>query len=132
MTWPVTPEAVRGFVGSTQTGDDQGLVLAVAAVNAYVPKIPALATLWVVPEGETDPVFTPGADVEWGAVMLAARLHARRGATLGMVTGYQDFAGMVVRFDPDVARMLKIGSASGGFVFGAPTPAVVDDPVVVP
>lgn len=121
MTWPVTVQMVRGWIGDTETGDDPALALAVDAVNAYVPSIPALAAFMEFDEPDT---FTPPDDVQLGAVMLASRLHARRGALLGTVSGYQDFAGMVMRQDPDIARLLRLGSSSPGFVFGAPTPAV--------
>lgn len=117
MTWPVEVAHVRAFTADTDTSTDDGLSLAVAAVNAYVPTIPALV------EFSTGAGFDPPADVFLGACMLAARWHARRGSSLG-TTGYAEFGtSQIMRHDPDVARLLRIGTSSPGFVFGAPTPA---------
>jgi hypothetical protein len=123
MTWPVSPVHVRGFMGSTQTTPDTGLDLAVDAVNAYVPGVPALSE-YVIPEDPDDPeapTFDPPGDVFLGAVMLAARWYERRGSVLGNIAGYSDMATtMILRQDPDVARLLRLGTFAP-FGFGAPS-----------
>lgn len=132
-TWPVTPQDVRDFTKSSESVADAGLVGAVAAVNAYVPTIPALARFVLPPEGDPEgtAVFTPPADVVLGAVMLAARWFARRGSVLGAAAGYSDFGTTaIIRWDPDIARLLRIGTAAPGLVFGAPSLPVAE--VVVP
>lgn len=64
--------------------------------------------------------YDPPATIKLGAVLLAARLYARRGTALG-VAGFSDFGGSpILRQDPDIARLLKIG-AHAPFIFGAPT-----------
>jgi len=69
---------------------------------------------------DEDGQFVPGGDTLLGAVMLAARLYMRRGAMLG-TTGYTDLnVGQVMRSDPDIARLLRLGNY-GPFIFGAPT-----------
>lgn len=124
MTWAVTGAMVRAFQESDED-PTPGLDAAAAAVTAYVPTIPGLAKYFV--PSEEDPAvleFTPPADVTQGAIMLAARWYARRGALLGSgdVSGYSDFGtSTLLRHDPDIARMLRIGTASGGLVFGAPS-----------
>jgi hypothetical protein len=52
--------------------------------------------------------------------MLAHRWYSRRGSPLG-VAGYAELgvAG-ILRFDPDIAKLLGLGT-EGPFVFGAPT-----------
>ena len=51
----------------------------------------------------------PTADVVLGTRILAARLDARKGATLG-VQGFGDIVGSIARQDPDVTRLLGIGA----------------------
>lgn len=124
MVWPLTSEWVRAVTGDTSTEADAGLDAAVAAVNAYVPTIPGLRDL----VSGTPPTFAPGADVAYGAALLAARLHARRGSILGTTASYSDLGpGVILRHDPDIARLLKIGTSAGAVVFGSPTPVAVDE-----
>lgn len=57
----------------------------------------------------TADVFTPRANVLHGALMLAARLHARRGSPTGVVA-YSELGGStVVRFDSDIEKLLGTG-----------------------
>lgn len=131
-TWPPGPEEVREWMGGASAStSDPGLAAAVDAAVSFVPGIPSLrdnATLWTT---DDPPVFAPTADVIFGTVMLAARLHARKGSVLGVSAGYSDLgASEILRWDPDIARLLRLGSASDGFVFGAPTPVTAS--VVTP
>lgn len=135
MTWPVTVPHVRSFMGSSVSTGDAGLQLAVDAVNAYVPTVPALSGFIVPPDPDDPdsvPTFAPPADVFLGAVMLAARWYERRGAVLGNVVGYADLGtAQILRQDPDVARLLRLGSFAP-FGFGAPSLPPVDSVPVVP
>lgn len=71
------------------------------------------------------PVYQPPGDVKLGAIMLAARYYARRGSTLG-VAGFSEFGPTeILRHDPDVARLLRLGTFAP-FGFGAPTPTTTD------
>jgi hypothetical protein len=71
------------------------------------------------------PVYTPTPEIKLGAIMLAARYLARRGTTLG-VAGFSEFGSSpILRYDPDIQRLLKIG-VFAPFIFGAPTPVDED------
>lgn len=88
------------------------LVNATAAAAAYVQDArPDLG--WAV-EG-----FAPSAAVKLGAAMLAWRLYQRRSAPLGVATSNTGEPVEILRTDPDIERLLGVGSA-GRFVFGAP------------
>lgn len=60
--------------------------------------------------------FVPGADVVLGAALLAYRFYQRR-RSLGSDPS-QTFASLAESEDPDIARLLGVGS-HGRFVFGA-------------
>ena len=75
-----------------------------------------------------DDVFSPPADIMLGAVMYAARLFERRGSVLG-VSGFSEFGGGILRYDPDIARLLRIGPHTK-FVFGAPALPVEEEETV--
>jgi hypothetical protein len=77
------------------------------------------------------PVYVPPADIKLGAIMLAARWYARRGSALGNA-GFSEFGGdTILRHDPDIARLLRLGTF-GAFTFGAPsvTPPVTDEVLI--
>ena len=68
------------------------------------------------------PVFTPGGDVMLGTAMLAHRWYERRASPLG-VAEYSEFnGGTILRYDPDIAKLLGVGT-EGAFLFGAAAPA---------
>lgn len=76
------------------------------------------------------PVFTPGPTVKLGTAMLANRWYQRRGSPLGAAQ-YSEFGGgTILRYDPDIAKLLGIGT-DGGFIFGAGV-AIVAPVVEVP
>lgn len=53
--------------------------------------------------------FTATPDVVEGAILLAARLHSRKGSPTG-IASYGEFGpAAVLRFDPDIERLLGIG-----------------------
>lgn len=76
---------------------------------------------------EADPAeYVPPADIKLGAVMLAARWFARHGSALGSA-GFSEFGGdTILRHDPDIARLLRLGSF-GAFTFGAPSLPVEEE-----
>lgn len=120
MAW-LTVDAVRTYAGvpAAEPVDAAALAMAVDAVEVVVAR--------VRPE-HADPdtgVYTPPADVLLGAAMLAWRWYSRRGSPLG-VAGYAELgtAG-ILRHDPDIARLLRLGAA-GPFVFGATGPPPQD------
>lgn len=111
--------------GTTQ--DDAALELAADAAAEYVEELKP--EHWTTPEPPALPVYDPPATVKLGAAMLAHRWYARRGSPLG-VAGYQELgAAGILRYDPDIARLLGIGTDGGAFVFGAPRPPVVEGEV---
>ena len=115
LAWPVTPDQVRVWMDVQDTGTDDSLDQACESVVAYVPTIAGLRGFW------TDEEFVPPADVILGAIMLVARWHARRGSALG-TTGYVEFgSGFIMRHDPDIGRMLRLGPQGSVFAFGAPS-----------
>ena len=92
------------------------------------------ATEWV--EDKRADVFVdgdPGARVKLGTAMLAHRWYQRRSSPMG-TGGYAEFgADATLRHDPDIAKLLGIGTA-GRFVFGAAghEPAPVEPVVTGP
>lgn len=101
--------------------DSTPLANAVAAAAAYVEGArPDLD--W------TDDDFAPSPAIKLGTAMLAWRLYQRRAAPLGVTTSSTGEPVEILRDDPDIARLLGIGSQSGRFVFGAPT-VVRPDPL---
>lgn len=85
------------------TPDAEHLTLVVAATNVMVPgtvpRVRELAPAAVWPD-----------DVQAAAVMMAARLYARRNSPTG-IAGYTDAGpAFVARWDPDLERLLWIGS----------------------
>lgn len=74
--------------------------------------------------GEDDagqPAFLVTESVRLGAAMLVWRLYKRRETPLGILGATEDGYTGIVREDPDIARLLGIGSA-GRFVFGGHNP----------
>lgn len=84
--------------------DAEHLDAVVAAVNAMVPRtVPTVRAM-------TDPGDPWADDVQQAAVMQGARLFARRNSPTGVV-GYTDAGpAYVARWDPDLERLLGIGS----------------------
>jgi hypothetical protein len=122
-TW-LTPTAVRAWSGQRQgdAADTTALQLACNAAAEYVEAV--RADLWTAGDPLADPPvlpeFTPGPRVTLGATMLAHRWYSRRASPLG-VAGYAELGSSgILRYDPDIAKLLGLGSESGRFVFGAP------------
>lgn len=99
--WPITTDDVQGHLGvaPASTKDGAHLALITEAVVEYV---------------EEHTVEPRGTRVVLGAVMLAARLYARRNSPLG-VQAFGDLGTAYVRsHDPDVSRMLGLGAPKVG------------------
>lgn len=101
---PAQLPTVRGQLGyaDTDTADDVWLTTCIDATNAWarsnVRKVLAV-------DGDTWP-----ADIELGAVMLAARLARRRNSPDGVQAVTEAGVAFVARTDPDVALLLGLGS----------------------
>lgn len=96
--------------------DDAAYEGALAAARAYVERKRAdLVTTAGDPPVST---FTAGADILLGTAMLAHRLYERRSSPLG-AGEYSEFGGIgtILRYDPDIGRLLGIGR-EGAFVVG--------------
>lgn len=97
---PATKDQVKVDLSLTTATDDGAIDLVVAAVNALVRSWPVGQV-----EGDDWP-----ANVTRGANMLAARLFRRRNTPSG-VEAFGDLGPVyVMRNDPDVAMLLKLGA----------------------
>ena len=121
----LTPAEVSTWGKIDAQADDPDLVAATDAARSYVERV--RPEYLGEPTGEPPAAtYTPDADVKLGGLMLAARLYHRRGTPLG-VAGFSDFGGpALLRNDPDISRLLRIGPYAP-FTFGAPTPPVVEE-----
>lgn len=129
----MTVADVRAWTDVTDETTDASLQLAVDAVVAYVPTASVRTKAYYTPAdplAEPTPIeesFDPPGDIKLGGIMLAARWHDRRGATLG-TTGYTEFGtGTILRHDPDIARLLGLGTSATTFSFGAPSLPVEEE-----
>lgn len=112
MTWPLQTSDVTGYLGvePASAADQLALDRATAAVVAWVTR-----NVEGIPQPATpgDPVDV-GADVELGAVMLAARWYARRSSSQG-IASFGDFGpAYVSRTDPDIAQLLRLNRPGVG------------------
>jgi len=112
MTWPIQTSDVTAYLGVTPAGsaDQVALDRATAAVVAWVAR-----NVEGLPQPATpgDPVDV-GADIELGAVMLAARWYARRTSSQGIASFGELGPAYVTRTDPDVAQLLRLNTPAVG------------------
>lgn len=117
----LTASDVLAWAGEhvTVTVENPAVVMATAAAIAYAES----ESPQVVIDGNGEAVEEQPASVKLGTAMLAWRLIERRGTALGTAGLGPDFGGaaQIMRSDPDVARLLKVGPFAP-FSFGAPTP----------
>lgn len=101
---PTTRAAVKARlkIATDDTRDDTEVDDIVAAVNARIRR-------WPVAELAVDHDDWP-ADVVLGATMLAARLFRRRNSPAGVEAMGPDGATYVMRNDPDIGQLLRLGS----------------------
>ena len=111
----LTPGRVAGHVqvdGVTDTSEP--LINACAAAERWVETSARPDLDW------TTAGFPVPADVLLGGLMLAWRWYQRRSSPMGVTLSPSGDPIEVLRHDPDIARLLGVGS-SGGFVFGSGT-----------
>jgi len=104
---PTTLALVKGHLGITDARDDDRLAGIVAAVNAKVKR-------WPVGRLAVDLAdWSTAADAVEGATLLAARLFRRKNSPAGVEVFGSEGAAYVVRMDPDVALLLRLGNHQG-------------------
>jgi hypothetical protein len=103
---PTTVADVKELSRVTGTADDVRLGRIVAAVNAWVLRLPSAA----VADGVADWTAPGVQHIVEGATMLGARLYRRKNTPDGVVSmGGESFA-YIARNDPDVAMLLGLGT----------------------
>lgn len=113
---PVTEAEVLAHMGIQEPlpgPDAEHLVVVVKAVNEMVPRTVPRIRAQPVPSRYSweEPVeIVWPADVQQGAVMQAARLFSRRNSPTGVAAYTDSGPAYVARWDPDIERLLGIGS----------------------
>lgn len=107
---PTTVPLVKRHLGITDARDDDRLAGIVAAVNVKVRRWP----VGVLAVDLAD--WSTAADAVEGATLLAARLFRRKNSPAGVETFGNEGAAYVVRMDPDVALLLRLGNHAGPVV----------------
>ena len=95
----VTPGAVETYLGLTAERDAAELGRVVSAVNSLVSEWTGLT--------DEDEI---AANIQFGALMLAARVFRRRNSPAGVETLGEMGPVYVSRNDPDLAMMLGLGN----------------------
>lgn len=101
---PTSLPLTKTQLAITDTDDDARLTDIVDAVNALVRTWPIAGTALLV-----TPAAFPGF-VVLGATLLAARLYRRKNSPAGVEAFASGGVAYVMRNDPDIAVMLKLGS----------------------
>lgn len=101
---PATLAGTKAQLSITDSRDDLGIQDVVDAVNARVRRWDHLAAGVVGVEPEAWPH-----DTKRGADMLAARLFRRKDTPAGVASFGEGGAVYVMRTDPDVALLLRLG-----------------------
>lgn len=128
--WLSVPQALALIEQASGDVDQPAFGGALDAACAVVER--KRSDLWTDPDPEDDedaPLFVADAAIRLGTAMLAHRLYARRSAPLGAAQFTEFGAGTILRYDPDIGRLLGIGT-EGGFNFGAASCPVVEAEVV--
>jgi hypothetical protein len=102
---PTSLPQVKQSLQITDSGDDDELGGIVAAVNNQV-------RTWAVSQAAVDSGEWPDRIVR-GATMLAARLFRRKGSPAGVESFGSLGGAYVMRTDPDIAMLLKLGPWTG-------------------
>lgn len=95
---PITVPEVTKWLGMTTP--DTTMAETVATVNVYVARLPVVQNL---DDGQAWP-----ADVQQGAVMLAARYNRRRNSPNGVEAITEGGAQYIARHDSDISRLLQL------------------------
>lgn len=104
MAWPITRADVEGHLGVSPASDRDVI---------HLDRVTAAVVSWVERNVVVDDLGH-GAEHELGAILLAARLYARRGSPLGVAAFAELGAAYVSRHDPDVERLLGLGKPKVG------------------
>lgn len=114
-TWPLDPDEAKALVQSSAAADSADWVGAVAAAVDYVsgPK-GKRRDLWSTAD---PPVYEATAAIRLGTAMLANRWYTRRVSPLGTSQNVEFGGSDFLRQDPDIAKMLGLGS-EGVFAIG--------------
>lgn len=104
---PATLAGVKNHLSITDSADDTRITATVDAVNRMVRSWPCSE---VAVDADT---WDGAADVVEGATMLAARLFRRRESPAGVASLGPQGAVYVMRSDPDVAMLLRLGAYAG-------------------
>lgn len=113
--WPLDPEEAKALVQSSASADSADWVGAVAAAVDYVSGPQGKRRdLWSTAE---PPVYQATASIRLGTAMLANRWYTRRVSPLGTSQNVEFGGSDFLRQDPDIAKMLGLGS-EGAFVVG--------------
>ena len=107
------PAEARALIRSSAPAESTEWIAAVDASTAWVEK--KRRDLFSTDE---PPVFVADAAIQLGTAMLAGRWYARMLTLLGTSQNVEFGGTEILRQDPDIAKMLGIGT-EGPFVFGA-------------
>lgn len=99
----ITVQDVKNAYGLE--ANDQFLEIAVEAANSFVYSLDYVDVINVGLGYESHQEFV--GQTKAGALMLAMRIYERRDSRSGVLT-IGDSASYIARFDPDIARLLKI------------------------
>lgn len=104
----LTPDAVAAAYELTEPAT-AWLAAVVESVNSYVESLPDIDRITTREDvdGVTVESSTWGPDTHLGALMLAARLYERRDSRGGVINLGESVT-YVARYDPDVARLLRL------------------------
>lgn len=97
--WPITRDDVQGHLGVIPAGDRDTI---------HLDRVVAAVTRFVERHHEPEVLAADVEDLELGAVLLAARLYARRGSPLGVASFGELGTAYVQRHDPDILSMLRL------------------------
>jgi len=98
MAWPVTLSDVQAYLGyeASDPADADAMTLAAKAATEWIA-----AAVTVADE--------PGPAVQLAGRMLAGRWYQRRTSPQGLASFQELGVSMIIRSDPDVARLLGLG-----------------------
>lgn len=106
------PDSVAPWLSSEAVSDQLDAPLVDGGLSPSAERARLAAAAWVERRRRdlfVAAVFTPTADVELGALLLAHRLYARKGSPQGLASFGELGVGAVLRLDPDIERLVGVG-----------------------